>query len=148
MAAPYDLVFGISAVVFNLLIAGFFIAWPNGKTELVRKIGIGLIALGVPFGLVLYNEITTGQNQYVRITLAVVLAYILTELLMDFILKYDFRSKFITHVPYILLEYGAFISLIYTAFIISDFWGWAVSITFWIAMAALIYYFAKKRKKK
>ena len=150
MITPFDIIFGLSAVAFNLLIASFFIAWQHEKIRLVRLIGIGIISLGIPFLIVLYHVLTTGQNQYVCIALAVVLAYILTELLLDFIFMYDFRSRFITHFPYILLEYGAFAGLIYTSFTISERWGWAVSITFWIAMAALVYYFIceSKRKKK
>ena len=103
MIAPFDIIFGISAVAFNLLIASFFIAWRHKKTRLVRLIGIGLISLGIPFLIVLYHTLTAGHNQYVPIALAVVLAYILTELLLDFIFMYDFRSRFITHFPYILL---------------------------------------------
>lgn len=150
MTTPFDIIFGISAVAFNLLIAGVFIASRHEKMRLVRQIGIGLIALGIPFVVVLYHTLTAGYNQYVSFALAVVLVYILVELLLDFILMYDFRSRFITHFPYVLLEYGAFAGLIYTSFTISDCWGWAVSVTFWVAMAALIYYFIgeSKRKKK
>ena len=141
MIAPFDVIFGLSAVAFNLFIASFFVAWRHEEMHLVRLIGIGLISLGIPFLIVLYHTLTTEHNKYVRIALAVVLTYILTEFLLDFIFVYDFRSRFITHFPYILLEYGAFIGLIYTSFTISKPWGWSVSITFWIAMAALIYYF-------
>lgn len=150
MYTPFDLIFGFSAIAFNLLIAVVFIASRHEKMLLVHRIGIGLIALGIPFGAVLYHTLTKGNNQYMSLALAVVLVYILVELLLDFILKYDFRSRLVTHLPYILLEYGAFAGLIYTSFTISERWGWAVSITFWVAMAALIYYLLGeiKRKKK
>ncbi len=148
MSTPYDLLFGISAIIFNLLIAGVFIATRHEKMQTVRKFGVIMIALGVPFTAVLMHVLNTGSNQNVSIALAVVLVYIVAELLLDFIFKYDFRSRFVTHFPYILLEYGAFAGLIYTAFDISNGWGWAVSITFWVAMVALIYYFAGMKKSK
>ena len=148
MASPFNWIFGVSAVAFNLLIAGIFIATRYGRMQAVRKIGSGIVALGIPFGFVLAHTLMTGNNLYVRVALAVVLAYILSELVMDFILKYDFRAKWTTHVPYILLEYAAFIGLIYVAFTISEYWGWAVSVTFWVAMGALIYYFKGKKKDK
>lgn len=150
MNTPFDLIFGISAIAFNLLISGLFIASRFEKMILVRQIGTGLITLGIPFGAVLYHTLTAGHNQYVSLSLVVVLAYLLVELLLDFIFKYDFRSRLATNLPYILLEYGAFAGLIYTSFTISERWGWAVSITFWVAMAALIYYLLGeiKRKKK
>jgi hypothetical protein len=139
--------FGFSAVLFNLLITVIFIASHFGKMQIIRKVGIGVIMLGIPFSLVLYYTVTTGNDLNVRIALAVVLVYILIELILDFLLEYDFRSKFITHFPYVFLEYGAFIGLIYTAFSISEFLGWAVSITFWLAMAAMIFYLIGESKK-
>jgi len=146
MAAPFDWIFTLSAVAFNLLIAGVFLATRAGKMGTVRRIGVWLIALVIPFGIVLYHTITAGGNLYVRVALAVVLAYLLTELLLDFILNYDFRAKWVTHVPYILVEYAAFYALIYVGFTVSEFTGWAVSVTFWIALAALIYYLAGRKK--
>lgn len=148
MNTPYNLIFGISAVTFNLLVAGVFIATRHEKMQTVRKLGVIMIALGIPFSAVLIHVLNNGSNQNVSIALAVVLVYLLAELLLDFIFNYDFRSRFVTHFPYILLEYGAFIGLIYTAFDISAGWGWVVSITFWVAMIALIYYFAGMKKNK
>jgi len=148
MNAPYNLIFGISAVAFNLLVAGVFIATRHEKMQTVRKLGVVMIALGIPFTVVLIHMLRIDSNANVALALAVVLVYLLAELLLDFVFKYDFRSRFVTHFPYILLEYGAFIGLIYTAFAISAGWGWAVSITFWVAMVALIYYFAGMKKSK
>ena len=148
MTAPFDLIFGLSAIAFNLLIAGVFIASRHAKMRLVHQIGIALLALAIPFALVLYHALTAVNDPYVSIALGFVLLYLLAELLLDFILKIDFRSRFITHFPYILLEYSAFAGLLYTAFSISRPWGWAVSITFWVAMLALIYYFTGLARKK
>jgi len=148
MAAPFDLIFTVSAVAFNLLIAGVFLATRADNMKLVRKIGVWLIALVIPFVAVLYHTLTAGSNQYVRVALAVVIAYLLSELLLDFILQFDFRAKWSTHIPYILLEYAAFYALIYTGFTVSEFTGWAVSVTFWMALAALIYYLTGRKKRE
>ncbi len=148
MSEITPVIFGISAIAFNLLIAGIFIAQKKGDLRMVRKIGSMVIALSLPFGYVLYQNLMEGGNIWARVALAVVLAYQLVELLMDYLLKIDFRSKWVTHVPYILLEYAAFAGLIYTAFTISDFWGWTVSVTFWVAMAALLYLMKGREKSK
>ena len=148
MEGPISVLFGLSAVTFNLLITGIFIASHFRKTHYIRKIGIGVVLLGIPFTLVLYSTITSRFDPNVRIALVIVLTYILVEFILDFLLKYDFRAKFITHFPYVILEYGAFIGLIYTAFAIDEIWGWAVSITFWMAMAALIFYLVNESRKK
>ena len=148
MASPFDLIFGLSAISFNLLVAGVLIAWRQGKQVLARRLGMWIVVLGIPFGAVLYHSLAAGSNQYVRIALAVVLGYILTELLLDFVLKHDFRAKWLTHLPYIVLEYAAFIGLIYVGFTVSDFLGWAISATFWAALAALIYYLSGRKQNK
>ena len=148
MTSPYDIIFGVSAIAFNLLIAGVFIAQRYGKTKLVRRLGPAMISLAVPFTILLVHSLRAINDRWIRVGLTVVVGYLLVELLMDYILMVDFRSKFITHLPYILLEYAAFAGLIYTAFTISEFLGWAVSVTFWLAMAALIYLYAGIRKDK
>jgi len=140
--------FGISALAINILIAGVFIAWKQGKMKQMCTLGVLMIALIIPFTIVLTAYLRTGHNPWVRISLAVVLAYLITELLLDYILKIDFRSKWVTHVPYILVEYAAFAGLIYTAFTVSQPLGWAVSITFWIAMASMVIMFAGMKKKR
>ena len=63
----------------------------------------------------------------------------LVEFLLDFVLKFDFRQKWITHSPYIVLEYVALYSLIHISFEIDRTWGYLVSICFWILLASLIY---------
>lgn len=148
MSTGYGLLFGISAVLFNLLVAGVFVATRHEKMQTVRKLGMVMIALGIPFTAVLIHTLKIDGTTNVVLALAVVLIYLLAELLLDFIFQYDFRSRFVTHFPYILLEYGAFIGLVYTAFSVSTGWGWAVSITFWVAMVALIYSFTGTKKSK
>ncbi len=148
MTAVIAFIFKFSALAFNLLIAFIFISQKKGNDKLVRTLGSFLIGLVLPFGYVLARYLSSGSDIWVRISLTVVIAYLLTELLMDYILNVDFRSKWTTHLPYILLEYTTFFGLIYTAFTISDIWGWAVTITFWIAMACLIYLYAGRKGKK
>jgi len=70
------------------------------------------------------------------------------ETLLDFILKYDFRKKPITHVPYIILEYITFFGFIGISFYIDVISGWIVSITFWAVLASLIYLYSGRKKKK
>ena len=72
----------------------------------------------------------------------------LVELLLDYVFKVDFRSKPITHVPYIILEYVALFSLIRIAFEIDRAWGTVVAICFWILMGSLVYLYWDKIFKK
>lgn len=140
--------FVISAAAFNLLIAGIFIAQRHGKTRWVRTFGLIVIGLAIPFVLILFRSIQREKGFLVYLSLSMVLLYQVVELLLDYVLKLDFRSKWITHVPYILLEYAAFFGLIYVASTLSQTALWIVSLTFWIVMACLIYLYAGIRKNK
>ena len=54
--------------------AGVFIASRREKMHMVRRIGMVLISLSVPFTLVLTHTLSMGNKQNVSIALAVVLA--------------------------------------------------------------------------
>ncbi|MBA7507512.1 hypothetical protein ES706_06231 [subsurface metagenome] len=72
---------------------------------------------------------------------------LILRIITRLILKYDFRKKPITHVPYIILFYIVSFSLIEITFYIDEISGWIVSITFWAVLASLIYNLAGRKKK-
>ena len=139
-----DLVFLFSALEFNLLLAILFVAQKNGWTRAVRGIGILWLFLAIPLAFVFARYLTEGMGLAVLVPLALVLLYMLVEFLLDFVFKVEFRRNWKTHVPYIVLEYIALFNLIRLAFNIHPTYGYAVSITFWILLAALIYLFWDK----
>jgi hypothetical protein len=142
----FDWVFGLAALAFNLLIAAIFIAQKYRNDKLTRVFGLFWLALALPLGAVLVRYLTAGRPAWVVVCLALVLLYMAVEWLLDYVLKIPFRDKLSLHVPYIILEYIALFSLIGIAISIHAAWGWAVSITFWIVMASLIYLYAGRRK--
>lgn len=135
----YDTLFVITAVVFNLLVVGIYIAQAQGREKLVRTFGGGMVFLILPFDLVFAGFLLNGRGLEILAALSVVFLYLMAELLLDFILKFDFRSKRIWHVAYIILFYAASFSLVGIAFAISDPAGYSVSVTFWAVLGALIY---------
>ena len=140
-----DLVFLLSALAFNLLLAVFFVAQRNRWAKTARVIGIVWLLLAVPLAFVFSRYLAEGRGPVILVPLALVLFYMLVEFLLDFVFKVEFRRSWKTHVPYIVLEYIALFSLIGIAFRIDRSWGYLVSITFWILLASLIYYlFADK----
>lgn len=143
-----DGIFVLCAAVFNLSIAGIFIASRFEKTQLIRKVfGPLIIGLSIPFAIILirYDQMEKGLD--VTISLLLVLIYQIAELLLDYIFKYDFRSRWVTHLPYIVLEYGAFFGLIHVASTISKTATWFVAITFWIAMGCLVFLYSGGKPK-
>lgn len=145
----FDYVFVISAILFNLLIAGLFIAQKRGRPKRIRALGITWLLLAFPLGFVFVNYIIIGREQWIIICFALVFLYMLVEFLLDYVFKIDFRKRWITHIPYIILEYTALFSLIFIATDIHSTWGWVVGICFWFLLGSLIYlYIGKKKEKK
>ncbi|MEJ2251212.1 MAG: hypothetical protein P8Y97_16360 [Candidatus Lokiarchaeota archaeon] len=64
------------------------------------------------------------------------------------VFKFDFRSKLITHIPYILLEYAACFSFVFAVLNLDLILGWIISIIFWAFLVVLVYYIINQRKKK
>ena len=139
-----DLIFSISAVLFNLLIAGIFIAQKHNKERLVRTFGISWLCLVFPLAVVFVTFLRGERNEGVAISFIIIFLYMFVELLLDYILKIDFRSQPRTHVPYIILEYLALFSMIWLAFLIDPVVGYIVSICFWFLMGSLVYLYWDK----
>ena len=144
----FDFVFVVCAVAFNLLIAGVLIATKRERLELRKALGTAFVSLGIPFAVVFVHYVLAGRDLEALVPFGFVLLYIAVELILDYVLKVDFRHKPITHVPYIVLEYLALFSLIEIAFSIDRTAGWIVSLTFWAVMGSLIYlYWGTNRQK-
>lgn len=143
---PYDLVFVLSAIVFNLLIAGVFIAQKKERPKLVRTFGILWLSLAIPLAVVFIHYLIVGRGLWIMIYFGFIFLYIFIELLLDYILKIEFRQKKITHIPYIVLEYTALFGLIGISFAIDRIWGFLVSISFWVLLASLIYLYRGRKK--
>jgi hypothetical protein len=144
----YDWAFVLCAVVFNLIIAGIFVAQKHGRQDLTRRLGITWLALAVPLSVVFVRYLVAGRATWIVVYFAAILVYMLVELLLDYVFKVDFRARKITHIPYIVLEYVALFGLIGIAFDIDRAWGFVVSISFWILLACLIYLYWGGRRQR
>ncbi len=135
----YGLIFVLTAIAFNLLIVGIFVAYKNGWAKPFKVIVNLWLLLTIPFAVVFIRYLTEGKRPGIMVSFGLVFLYILVEFLLDKVLMFDFRRKWITHAPYIVLEYIALYCLIHIAFDIDRTWGYLVSISFWILLASLIY---------
>jgi phosphatidylserine synthase len=144
--SAFDLTFVLSAVIFNLLIMGIYITSRLERVKLRTLLGKITIGLGIPLSVVLVFYIIIGKPVRTLVYLAVILFYLIVELVLDFILKIEFREKPILHVPYIILFYAACFGFIAVSFSIDTSWGYAVSVTFWGVLASLIYLLRGKKK--
>jgi hypothetical protein len=149
MVDLYGWIFFISGVIFFISIIGIFISAARENEKLLRLIGVIIVSLIIPLIIVFIDYLVIGQELMRIVYIVVIFAYLIVELLLDFIFKIEFRDKTSTHVPYIILEYAACFSFIFNTLNINETLGWVVSILFWVMLATLIYYIiTKKRKEK
>jgi hypothetical protein len=147
-ADPYDVVFVLAAIAFNLLIAGIFIAQKRKHLQLRTTFGILWLLVAIPLAVVFIHYLTVGRDMKTLVSFGFVFLYMFVELLLDYIFRIEFRENLVLHVPYIILEYAALFSLIRISFSIDRAWGYVVFICFWILMTSLIYLYSDKIWKK
>ncbi|HKJ27379.1 MAG TPA: hypothetical protein VJ965_07060 [Anaerolineales bacterium] len=142
----FDWVFIISAALFNLLIAGIFIAQKFNNETYTKNFGIAWLLLFFPLLAAFIGFLVNGKPAWVFICLGVVFVYMLVEFLLDYVFKFNFRKSWLTHAPYIVLEYAALFSLIAIAIDINKPLSWVVAACFWLLMGSLIFLYAGKKK--
>ena len=142
-----DALFIGTALLLNILVVGVYLTSKADRLDLTKRIGDFILFLAIPFGVVLVAYIATGRPLRYQLSLGLILIYLAIELLLDRILNIDFRNMLIPHVLYIVLFYCVQFALITTAFYINRVAGWAVSVSFWILLAALVYSLAGSKKQ-
>ena len=115
-ADPYDVVFVLAAIAFSLLIAGIFIAQKRKCLKLRTTFGILWLLVAIPLVGIFIHFLTVGRDMKTLVSFGFVFLYMFVELLLDYILRIEFRENLVLHVPYIILEYAALFSLIGISF--------------------------------
>ena len=136
----HDLIFVISAVAFNLLIAGLLFADVKEQPALVKTLGTIWLLLVIPLAFVFFNYLKQGKDSVILLSFGGVFLYMFIEWILDYVIKFDFREKAITHVPYIIMEYIALFSLIGISNSISKTATSFVGGSFAVLMVSLVYY--------
>lgn len=144
----FDLIFVLSAAVFNLSIIGVYISSKNQRFDLTRAFGSLTIVLAFPLAAVYIHYWVSRKETWMLLAMGAIFAYLFVELLLDFILKIDFRSMLMPHILYIVLFYIALFSFIGISFTIHETWGYIVSVLFWVLLASLIYYLRSSKPKE
>jgi hypothetical protein len=141
-----DYMIVLTGVSFHLIIAAIYIASKRRRMDLVKKLGYFIVAMALPVSITLVSYALTEHPPKLLLYLAAILLYLVLEFLLDFVFKIDFRKKPAIHVPYIVIFYLACFGFIGIAFSIGTFWGYAVSGSFWLLLASLIYLLTGKKK--
>lgn len=143
----YDALFIGTALLLNILVIGIYLTAKSQRPDLTKRIGNLILLLAIPFTVILIYYIATGQPLRLQLLLGLILIYLLIDLLLNRIFKIDFRKMLVPHILYIVLFYCVQYALISIAFNINRTAGWAVSVSFWVLLAALIYSLAGPKKQ-
>jgi hypothetical protein len=137
-----DLVVIVVANLFNLLMAAIFVMRPRGWKRFERIVGLVLVALALPLGAAaILNLLANREWWFVVLPLPLIL-FCLVELLLDYILKKDFRqSRWLG--PYLALFYLGQIGLVGYAFATGALPGFVTLVTYFLCLGATRYAHAK-----
>jgi hypothetical protein len=130
------------ANLVNILMIGIFLSRPKGLKRVEKVLGIIVVALGIPATIsALLNLV--GKREWWNIILPFLLVMFLTvELVLDYILKLDFRHTYLLW-PYLLLCYVSLWGMIGYSFLIGRNYGFVTLITYFLNLFATWYSYSK-----
>jgi hypothetical protein len=139
MTKLLDNIFICSSVVFNISVSAVYVATKLGDMILTQAFGAIVIFLIVPFSATLLGYVRAKEKKKTLVSNGIILFYLLLELVLDHILKIQFREILVLHVPYIVVFYAALFSMIGVSLEKNKRLGYLVIMTFFILIACLIY---------
>jgi len=137
--ATRDTIFIASSILFNILVSAVYVLSNLNQMELVRAIGVPIIMLIIPFAYTLNRFLKDNEDKWIIYSNAVIILYLLIELLLDYVLLIPFREILLMHIPYILVFYGAEFSIIGVSFRLNRRMGFIVLFTFFVLLGCLVF---------
>ena len=137
-----DLVVFIIANMMNLLLTIMFLFRAVGKPNVGNPFGWVAVALAVPLGVVVVLNLLGKRDWAFWVLPLVTVCYCLFELLLDGILKVDFRHNRLLG-PYLLSYYLGLMAMIGYNFLASKPYGFVTLVTYFINLAATAYSYSR-----
>ena len=135
MARLADLGVVVAANAWNLLLVGVFLARAGGAKRLEWRFGLAAVALVPSFAAVALGNALAHRPWWAVALPLVIVAFLLVELVLDYLLALDFRqSRFLG--PYLLLFYAAQWAEIGYGFAVGRAAGFATLVTYFLCLAA------------
>jgi len=143
----FDCIFIFTAILLNVLIILIFLARMKGLKQTERFFGYIVIFCIVPLSIVLINYILIGTDLWIIIYIIIIISFLIIEMLLDYLLKLDFRTNLKIVVPYIIFYYIAFWGLLAISFVIDLAIGFIVFAVFTVSLVVTIYTHKKDKDK-
>jgi hypothetical protein len=139
MTKLIDLVFICASVILNVSVSFVYVVTKLGDLALTQIFGGVAVAMIVPFAVTLIGYLRAKESKKTVISNAIVLFYLVLELLLDYILQIPFREILAIHVPYIIVFYAALFSMMAVSYEKNKRMGYVVIATFCMLIGCLIY---------
>jgi len=139
MTKLIDIIFICSSIILNISVSLVYVVTKLGDMALTQVFGGIAVAMIVPFAVTLIGYVRAKESKKTIVSNAIVLFYLVLELLLDYILQIPFREILAIHVPYIVIFYAALFSMMAVSFEKNKRMGYVVIATFWILIGCLIY---------
>jgi hypothetical protein len=139
MTKLIDLVFICASIILNVSVSLLYVVTKLGDLALTQTFGGVAVSMIVPFAVTFIGYLRANESKKTIISNAIVLFYLVLELLLDYILQIPFREILAIHVPYIVVFYAALFSMMAVSFEKNKKMGYVVIATFWLLIGCLIY---------
>ncbi len=131
-----NLLGAIVANLNNIILTAIFLARITKYPKAEFWLGALFISTIIPLGYLFVKAFAMNRPFLYFLQLALMIAFILMELLLDYILKIDFRQNRSLVIPYLTLFYASFGGMIGVASQNGKLWAPVTGVTF-LAMVAL-----------
>jgi len=133
-----DWVVFISANLFNLFIFCIMLSRPFGLECLEKVVGILNILLVIPLTVAVILNFASGRDWWSIMLPLVMIAFLILELLLDYVLRIPFRETSLLW-PYLALFYLSAWMMIGYTFLVDKTYGFITLITYFLSLAATAY---------
>jgi hypothetical protein len=132
----------VIANVINLLLIGIFLSRPRGFKKAEHIMGLFVVAMILPVGLAIILNVSGKRAWWAVILPLILVLFLAVELLLDYILKLNFRkTRWLW--PYLLLYYAAMMAMIGYGFMVGDVYGFVTLGTYFLGLFATWYSYAR-----
>jgi hypothetical protein len=139
MTKLIDLVFICASIILNVSVSLLYVVTKLGDLALTQTFGGVAVSMIMPFAVTFIGYLRAKESKKTIISNAIVLFYLVLELLLDYILQIPFREILAIHVPYIIVFYAALFSMMAVSYEKNKRMGYVVIATFWTLIGCLIY---------
>lgn len=129
-----DLIVVCLANLINVIMSFLFIARISALSQVEVVLGIVVMVMGFCLGYIAFINSRNKRDKWETYLLVPIFLFFIVELVLDYILDFDFRSTALAG-PYVLFYYVGLWGLIGYAFRVDNKWGFLTLVTYFLNMS-------------